>query len=78
MAADLTNGLVERGHYVTLIAAGVQGTRAQQFIPIYTEPPSARLGEPMPEVVHAAAVGAVLADMDVDIVHDHTLAGPPC
>lgn len=76
MVADLTNGLVERGHYVTLIAAGAQGTRAQQFIPVYTEPPSARLGEPMPEVVHAAAVGAVLADLDVDIVHDHTLAGP--
>jgi hypothetical protein len=26
--------------------------------------------------VHAAAVGEILEDLDVDLVHDHTLAGP--
>lgn len=76
MVADLADGLVERGHHVTLVAAGEPGTRAQQFVPVYAEPPSTRLGEPMPEVFHAAAAAAVLADLDVDVVHDHTLAGP--
>jgi glycosyltransferase involved in cell wall biosynthesis len=76
MVADLVDGLVERGHHVTLVGAGQPGTKAQQFIPIYPEPPSARLGEAMPEAVHAAAAAAALADLDVDVVHDHTLAGP--
>lgn len=76
MVAELANGLVERGHHVTLIAAGQPGTRAQHFVPVYAEPPSERLGEPMPEVLHAAAAAAVLADLDIDVVHDHTLAGP--
>lgn len=76
MVAELTNGLVERGHHVTLIAAGEPGTKAQQFIPIYHQPPSDRLGEPMPEVYHAAAAAQVLAGLEVDVVHDHTLAGP--
>lgn len=76
MVADLVDGLVERGHRVTLVGAGPAGTKAQQFVPVYPEPPSSRLGEPMPEVLHAAAAAAVLADLEVDIVHDHTLAGP--
>lgn len=76
MVADLTDGLVERGHHLTLIAAGKPGTKAQQFIPIYDQPPSARLGQPMPEVYHAAAAAQVLSGLEVDVVHDHTLAGP--
>ena len=28
----------------------------------------------MPEVVHAAKVARLLEDLDVDVVHDHTLA----
>ena len=30
----------------------------------------------MPEAVHAALVGRIVEDLAVDLVHDHTLAGP--
>jgi glycosyltransferase involved in cell wall biosynthesis len=76
MCADLVDGLVDRGHEVTLIGAGKAGTRAGRFLTTYAEPPSGRLGEPLPEVVHTAVVARVLAGLDVDLVHDHTLAGP--
>jgi glycosyltransferase involved in cell wall biosynthesis len=76
MCADLVDGLVDRGHEVTLIGAGPAGTRAGRYLTTYAEPPSGRLGEPLPEVLHAAAVARILAGLDVDLVHDHTLAGP--
>jgi len=76
MCADLVDGLVDRGHEVTLIGAGPAGTRAGRFLTTYAEPPSGRLGEPLPEVLHTAAVARILAGLDVDLVHDHTLAGP--
>ncbi len=75
VCADLVHGLTERGHAVTLIGAGASGTPAR-FVATYDVPPSARLGEPLPEVLHAAAAARVLDDLNVDIVHDHTLAGP--
>lgn len=75
MVSDLTTALVRRGHQVTLIGAGRAKTPAA-FVGTYPEPPSSRIGEPLPEVVHAAAAAAALADLDVDIVHDHSLAGP--
>jgi glycosyltransferase involved in cell wall biosynthesis len=76
MCADLVDGLVDRGHEVTLIGAGPAGTRAGRFLSTYPQPPSERLGEPLPEVLHTAAVARILAGLDVDLVHDHTLAGP--
>jgi glycosyltransferase involved in cell wall biosynthesis len=74
--AGLVNSLVARGHHVILIGSGPRLTTAQEFVAVYDDPPSSRLGDPMPEVVHAAAAGRILAGLDVDIVHDHTLAGP--
>jgi glycosyltransferase involved in cell wall biosynthesis len=76
VCADLVDGLVARGHTVTLIGAGAPGTRANEFVSTYPEPPSGRLGEPLPEVLHSAAAARVLDGIDVDLVHDHTLAGP--
>jgi len=76
MLAGLVDGLVDRGHEVTLIGAGRSGTRAHRFVAVYENPPSGRLGEPLPEVLHAAAAARVLSDLDVDVVHDNTLAGP--
>jgi len=76
MVAGLVDGLVARGHHVTLVGAGAPGTRAQRYVAVYPEPPSFRLGEPVPEVLHAAAAAAALEGADVDLVHDHTLAGP--
>jgi len=75
MVSDLTTALVRRGHTVTLIGAGRADTPAD-YVATYPEAPSSRIGEPLPEVVHAAAAAATLASLDVDIVHDHSLAGP--
>lgn len=71
----LVEGLVHRGHEVVLVAAGKNRTSAQ-FVQTYRLPPSARLGEPLPEVVHAAAAARALDGFELDVVHDHTLAGP--
>jgi glycosyltransferase involved in cell wall biosynthesis len=76
VVADLVDSLVGRGHKVTLIGAGRHGTRAQRFVTTYDEGPADRLGEPMPEMVHAAKVASILDSLDVDVIHDHTMAGP--
>jgi glycosyltransferase involved in cell wall biosynthesis len=75
VCAGLVDRLVARGHRVTLIGAGRDRTAAD-FVATFSEPPSVRLGEPVPEVLHSAAVARVLAEVEVDLVHDHTLAGP--
>jgi glycosyltransferase involved in cell wall biosynthesis len=43
---------------------------------VFDVPPSERIGTPVPEVIHAAGVAQLLKRLDVDIVHDHSLAGP--
>ncbi len=75
VVAELTRALIARGHQVTPIGAGDDGTAAT-FLRTYDVPPSERLGESLPELHHAAAAAELLADLDVDVVHDHTLAGP--
>jgi glycosyltransferase involved in cell wall biosynthesis len=76
VVADLVDDLAGRGHEITLIGAGQHLTGAYRLISLWPDPQSDRLGEPFPEVVHAARVAEVLDDLDVDVVHDHTLAGP--
>src|SRR5580704_12512720 len=76
VVADLVDDLSDRGHEITLIGVGKHLTKAHRFISLWSDPQSDRLGEPFPEVVHAARVAEVLDDLDVDVVHDHTLAGP--
>ncbi|MGE5764578.1 MAG: glycosyltransferase family 4 protein, partial [Mycobacterium leprae] len=76
VVADLVNGLVARGHHVTLVAAGDHGTAAQRFVKTYDEPAAEKLGTPGPEAVHAARAASLLDDLEVDLIHDHTLAGP--
>jgi glycosyltransferase involved in cell wall biosynthesis len=76
VVADLVDDLAARGHDITLIGVGQHLTGARRFIPLWPEPQSDRLGDPFPEVVHAARVAEVLDHLDVDVVHDHTLAGP--
>ena len=49
----LTEELVARGHDVTVISAGEDRTAARSRR-TYPDAPSARLGETMPEVLHAA------------------------
>ena len=72
----LVEGLVARGHHVTLIGAGDCRTSAQGFLQTYEEPPVADLGTPFPEIVHALRVDEHLRCLDVDVVHDHSLGGP--
>ena len=76
LVAGLVDGLVARGHEVTLVGAGRNGTAAQRFVAVYDQPPSSRLGEALPEVVQAAAAARVVGELEVDLVHDHTVAGP--
>jgi glycosyltransferase involved in cell wall biosynthesis len=76
VVADLVDQLSGRGHEVTLIGAGRNLSAASRFIAVFAEPPSSRLGEAAPEILYAAAVGQLLADAQIDLVHDHSLAGP--
>jgi len=77
VVAGLVDGLVDRGHRVTLLAAGDHATRAQRFIRTWDEHPVDQLGEALPEVVNTARVAALIgAGTDYDVVHDHSLAGP--
>ncbi|MDQ1643952.1 MAG: hypothetical protein QOJ50_136 [Cryptosporangiaceae bacterium] len=79
VVADLADALVARGHRVTLLGAGPPGTDAD-YVPVWDSPIPDRLGEPYPEVVHAAAVRAEIERLalgaGLDVVHDHTQAGP--
>jgi glycosyltransferase involved in cell wall biosynthesis len=72
----LIEGLVDRGHEVTLIGAGDCRTSAARFLQTYEEPPMARMGTPFPEVVHALQADEHLAELDLDVVHDHSMGGP--
>jgi glycosyltransferase involved in cell wall biosynthesis len=71
----LTEALVARGHDVTLIGAGRADTSAR-FFSTTPRPPTERLGEAFPEVLHVAEAATILEDLDLDIIHDHTFAGP--
>jgi glycosyltransferase involved in cell wall biosynthesis len=71
----LTEALNERGHQVTVIGAGKPSVSADTRA-TYEEPPSERIGQSAPEVVHALVAAEHLDELEVDIVHDHSLAGP--
>jgi glycosyltransferase involved in cell wall biosynthesis len=75
VVADLARALEARGHDVVVIGAGA-GAKLSRFRSTYGLPPSERLGEPLPELVHAAMALRIIEDLDVDVVHDHSLAGP--
>ncbi|RJL25114.1 glycosyltransferase family 4 protein [Bailinhaonella thermotolerans] len=75
MVADLVIGLHARGHEITLIGAGGTATPAR-FLRTFEDPPSTRIGESLPEAVQAAAAARLVAGLDVDLVHDHSLCGP--
>ncbi|WP_228566770.1 glycosyltransferase family 4 protein [Nocardia sp. SYP-A9097] len=75
VVADLVDALVARGHQVTLLGAGVNGTSGR-LIPLWDRIQADRLGDPFPEVVHALKVRRALERLTgLDVVHDHTFAG---
>jgi glycosyltransferase involved in cell wall biosynthesis len=75
LCADLTDELVARGHEVRLFGSGIDGTGAD-FVRTYQDPPIERIGESGPEIIHAARVSDELDRVEVDLVHDHSFAGP--
>ncbi|WP_102145344.1 glycosyltransferase family 4 protein [Mycobacterium hubeiense] len=79
VVADLADALVKRGHRVTVLGAGEPGTSAR-LIPLWERTIPERLGQPYPEVMHALkvrrAIEHLAATDGVDLVHDHTFAGP--
>jgi glycosyltransferase involved in cell wall biosynthesis len=75
LVGDLVQNLLRTGNEVTLIGAGETGTDAKYLQTLPTAP-SDRIGESLPEVVHAALAAKELELLDVDVVHDHSLAGP--
>lgn len=79
VVADLVDALINRGHQVTMLGAGEHGTGAR-FIPVWDSTQADRLGAPFPEVLHALRIRRTLSDLvateGIDIVHDHTFAGP--
>ena len=75
VVAQLADGLVRRGHQVTLLAAAGSQTEAR-LLPTFDEPQWPRLGRPEPELLHAARVAELIADVRPDIVHDHSAIGP--
>ncbi len=75
VVALLVDGLVDGGHDVTLISAGEQRTKAET-LQTFEQPQAERLGRPEPELLHAARVAEMLADLKPDVVHDHSAVGP--
>ncbi|MFI6867009.1 glycosyltransferase family 4 protein [Nocardia sp. NPDC050406] len=79
IVATLADELVERGHRVTLLGAGKPGTKAR-FIRVWDELLTTRLGEPYPEIVNTMKAMRIIEELNreepIDIVHDHTFAGP--
>jgi glycosyltransferase involved in cell wall biosynthesis len=75
VVAELTEGLVRRGHDVTLFASGGSRTSATLVSPLAAPPPPPDLGRGPDDVFHAAS--AYLRAGEFDVVHDHTgQAGP--
>jgi glycosyltransferase involved in cell wall biosynthesis len=72
----LAEGLVDRGHEVTVFGVGARHTRAG-FHATFDEPQAE--GEATAvriELLHAASAAQGLAALDVDVVHDHSRLGP--
>src|SRR5258705_13037029 len=76
VCASLIDGLIARGHDVTLFGTGARtGTKAK-FVSTHPELQFPRLLESMPELVHVTQVNEILEREKFDIVHDHTTVGP--
>lgn len=72
----LVEGLTDRGHDVTLVAAGPNHTRAR-FVRTFDQPCGEGTDADMLNAtIHAARAMTALDRIPVDVVHDHTLVGP--
>ena len=77
MCYELVQGLVARGHEVTLIGAGRNHSDAR-FVATYAVPPAGlgTMAGTVHELTHAAKAARALEAIELDVVHDHSLAGP--
>jgi hypothetical protein len=77
VVALLADGLVERGHDVTLFASGDSSTRAA-LVSVFDEAPSHRLGETAAELRHALACLSSASEFDLVPAAPtlHTVHGP--
>ncbi len=70
----LAEGLVEKGHDVTVFASGDSKTKAN-LVSSYDVAPSLRIGEAYPDLINALTVYEHAREMD--IIHDHSgIIGP--
>ncbi|SCF08933.1 Glycosyltransferase involved in cell wall bisynthesis [Micromonospora echinospora] len=76
VVAGLVDGLVDRGHRVTVFGAGARHGTDAAYVPTVGELQHERLGESLPELAHLARVHRALDPARFDVVHDHTTIGP--
>jgi glycosyltransferase involved in cell wall biosynthesis len=74
--AGLVDGLIDRGHAVTLFGTGREHGTAARFVSTSPDLQYHRLGESLPELAHLAQVNRLIDPADFDVVHDHTTIGP--
>jgi len=72
VVSNLAEGLIARGHEVTLFASGGSQTSAE-LVTTYAVPPSAELGDAYVEA--PALIDAYQRWREFDVIHDHTLLG---
>ncbi|HET9655790.1 MAG TPA: glycosyltransferase family 4 protein [Kineosporiaceae bacterium] len=75
VCGELADGLVEEGHKVRLLATGDCRTKAE-FVEAGDRPEICWIGRSVPTIAYAAQAERLLRGSDVDLVHDHTEAGP--
>jgi glycosyltransferase involved in cell wall biosynthesis len=72
----LVTGLARNGVDVVLAASGDSTTPARRLITSLDAAPGDRMGDPLPELIHAVEAYADDELRACDVIHDHTLAGP--
>jgi glycosyltransferase involved in cell wall biosynthesis len=76
VCASLIDGLIARGHDVTLFGAGTRTGTNARFVSTNPELQYARLLESLPELVHVTQANEMVRRGAFDMVHDHTTVGP--
>lgn len=75
LVAGLADGLVARGHQVLLVHAGPSSTLATTTRRTLDEAAETVIGDEPTSLLHATYVEEALAEVEPDVVHDHTLPG---
>jgi glycosyltransferase involved in cell wall biosynthesis len=78
ICAGLVDALVARGNLVTLFGGGTHSATDATFVSTNPALQHERLGQAIPELLHAARANRLLrsAGRQFDVVHDHSTAGP--